>query len=245
MPYSRPQPIDKATIYQEWKHLIPGALALALNAGFINSVVLGFFDTPVSHMSGAVSQLGIHIAGRQTLESIEAILIIVGFFFGSLIAGAVIGAFKLMPGRRYGGLMILQGVLLLLATVFLLQKSAAGLVLAALACGVQNGMSSSYCGLATRTTHVTGTVTDLGVLIGQWIRHGEVKTWKVYYFFGLIFAFGLGGVTGAFFNIAYGPVCLFLPSFATLFAGIAFYAVMQREYSLDESRKDEKMALAD
>src|SRR5207249_1996030 len=48
--------------FYKLKHLLPGALAMAGTAGYVNSVVLGFFHSPVSHMTGAVSRLGLDIA---------------------------------------------------------------------------------------------------------------------------------------------------------------------------------------
>lgn len=45
----------------------------------------------------------------------------------------------------------------------------------AAACGLQNGMTSSFPGMAIRTTHFTGTVTDLGLLVGRSYRHGVDK----------------------------------------------------------------------
>lgn len=54
MPYSHPQSVDRQTVFRQVRHLLPGALLQAANAGFINAVVLGFFKTPVSHMTGAV-----------------------------------------------------------------------------------------------------------------------------------------------------------------------------------------------
>lgn len=43
MPYSRPQLIDRQNTLRQIPHLVPGAIAFAGMAGFINSVVLGFF----------------------------------------------------------------------------------------------------------------------------------------------------------------------------------------------------------
>jgi uncharacterized membrane protein YoaK (UPF0700 family) len=41
---------------------------------------------------------------------------------------------------------------------------------ASAACGLQNAMVSTYSGAIIRTTHITGTVTDLGAMIGQYLR---------------------------------------------------------------------------
>jgi uncharacterized membrane protein YoaK (UPF0700 family) len=68
---------------------------------------------------------------------------------------------------------------------------------AALACGIQNAMASSYCGLVLRTTHVTGIVTDIGILIGHWLRHRREEPWRLLFLSCLLGGFALGGVGGA------------------------------------------------
>ncbi|RYZ88952.1 MAG: DUF1275 domain-containing protein [Proteobacteria bacterium] len=222
MPYSYPQLLDKATIYREWKHILLGAMALAGTAGYINSIVLGFFATPVSHMSGAVSHLGLDIAQGKGHEAYTSVLIIVGFLFGSTLAGMFVGATKLGPSRRYGAVLMFEAVLLLGSTLLLLRHSLLGTILAATACGLQNAMSSSYCGLMIRTTHVSGIMTDLGVMLGHWLRHRRIVTWKLKFLLGLLFSFGAGGITGAWLNMHYGPICLLLASIGCFGAGAIF-----------------------
>ncbi len=228
MPYSYPQPLD-ATVYRDWKHILPGAVALGATAGYVNSVVLGFFDTPVSHMSGAVSRLGLNIAARHFPESMASLLIILGFLSGSMLAGVFVGATKLVPSRRYGVVMMFEGILLLFATLLLIQRSPLGPMLAATACGLQNAMSSSYCGLMIRTTHVSGVVTDLGVMLGHWLRHRRIVAWKLKFLLALLFAFGGGGVVGAFLDILFGPICLLGAAVGCFGAGAIFFAIMQRQ----------------
>ncbi len=239
MPYSHPQPVEKSTVYREWKHILPGSVALAGTAGYINSVVLGFFDTPVSHMSGAVSRLGQYVVERRALESFESLSIVFGFVLGSILGGALIGATKLVPARRYGFALMLEGVILLLATFLLFEKLAVGLVLAAVACGLQNAMSSSYCGLAIRTTHITGTVTDLGVMIGHWLRHRRVDVIKFRLLLGLLLSFGGGGVVGAICNVRYGPICLVAAAVGCFVAGATFFAIMHQQKLLDQGLEEE------
>lgn len=104
-------------------------------------------------------------------------------------------------------------------------------MLAATACGLQNAMSSSYCGLMIRTTHVSGVVTGLGVMIGHWLRHRRIVTWKLQFLIALLFSFGIGGFTGAFLDQIYGPICLLLATTSCLAAGAIFFSVMHRQSS--------------
>ncbi|RYX83856.1 DUF1275 domain-containing protein [bacterium] len=241
MPYSHPQPLDKTTVVAEWRHILPAMMALSATAGYINSVVLGFFDTPVSHMSGAVSRLGLSIAAGHVQSALGSSLVIVGFVLGALLAGMFVGATRLLPSRRYGAVMMLEGVLLLIATLLLLQRSVAGPMVAAAACGLQNAMSSSYCGLMIRTTHVSGIVTDLGVMLGHWLRHRRIVAWKLKFLVALLFSFAGGGIVGAFLDILYGPKCLLLAAIACFGAGLVFFMVLHHQNTADSYANEDNV----
>src|SRR5258708_22478190 len=83
--------------FYKLKHLLPGALALAGTAGYVNSVVLGFFHSPVSHMTGAVSRLGLDIAERGGKDIWASVGIVLGFLAGATTAGLLVGARRLGP----------------------------------------------------------------------------------------------------------------------------------------------------
>ncbi len=234
MPYSHPQPLDKATIGRQWKHILPAMMGLSGTAGYVNSVMLGFFDTPVSHMSGAVSRLGINLAAGHIESSFGSLLIILSFLTGAMLAGVFLGATQLLPSRRYGAVLMFESALLLLSTWLLLHRSPCGPMLAATACGLQNAMSSSYCGLMIRTTHVSGIVTDLGVMLGHYLRHRRIVAWKLRFLIGLLLSFGSGGLAGAFFNWIYGPFCLLAPALFCFAAGAVFFAIMRPESGAED-----------
>jgi uncharacterized membrane protein YoaK (UPF0700 family) len=228
MPYSHPQKVDRQTVFRQVRHLLPGALVLAANAGFINAVVLGFFRTPVSHMTGAISHLGLDLANGREADALASGSIVLGFVGGAVLGGIIVGALKLVPGRRYGVAMLIEGALLGAATAFFILKLRYGLPLVALACGLQNAMSSSYCGLVIRTTHVTGLVTDIGVLIGHWIRHRQVDLWKLRFFVMVFLAFALGGLMGALADRWLGPWSLAIPATGMSIGGGIFWFVTHR-----------------
>lgn len=230
MPYSYPQPIDRQVAPKLLRHLAPGALALAATAGYVNSVVLGYFHTPVSHMTGAVSHLGLDLAGGALPDVTASLSIVLGFLGGAMLSGLLIGARKLSPGRRYGLALCLEGLLLTAATLLLSTRHRIGLPTVALACGLQNAMSSSYCGLAIRTTHVTGLVTDVGVMLGHWLRHRHVD-WRKFRFLVLLFlAFGFGGFLGALADFELGSRALAVPAVGCTAAGLIVVWLVHRGY---------------
>ena len=64
---------------------------------------------------------------------------------------------------------------------------------AAMANGIQNGMTSMYSANLIRTTHLTGTSTDIGLIIGQMLRGNWKNYWKFKVLVGLATFFWLGG----------------------------------------------------
>jgi uncharacterized membrane protein YoaK (UPF0700 family) len=204
--------------------LLAGGALLAGSAGFVNAVLLSFFQVPVSHMSGAVSHLGVAMASRPVSEALGALTIIVAFFLGSVVSGVLVGRDTPLPGRRYALVLLIQGLSLVAAGSCLYARVAAGVPLAAFACGVQNAMSSSYYGLAIRTTHVTGMVTDLGVIVGHWLRHRRFSRWKAIVLSTMTGAFLAGGVLGAGSVVWLDFRVLYVPAVGTLAAAVAYYA---------------------
>ena len=228
MPFSRSPGAQRKARFRDIRFLLPGAVALTATAGYINSVVLGFFHTPVSHMTGAVAHLGMDLASGHGADAWASFSIMMGFVAGALLSGIIVGALKLVPNRRYGAVMMVEGGLLVLATALLTQRTRWGLPTVALACGLQNAMTSSYCGLMIRTTHVTGTVTDVGVMLGHWLRHGQIEWWKLRFLSWLVFGFAAGGWIGAMAHQRFGPGCLAVPATGMALAGGAFWFATHR-----------------
>lgn len=228
MPFSRSPAEQRRATFRDIRFLLPGACGLTAAAGYINSVVLGFFHTPVSHMTGAVARLGMDLAGGDNADAWASLSIVLGFVVGALMAGFLVGALKLIPSRTYGAVMMVEGGLLVIAAALLSQRTRWGLPTVAMACGLQNAMTSSYCGLMIRTTHVTGTVTDVGVMLGHWLRHGQIEWWKLRFLSLLVFAFAAGGWTGAIAHDRFGPGCLAIAAVGMTLAGGAFWFATHR-----------------
>lgn len=223
MPYRTPHPPTDAT--GPARHLVLcGGIGLAAIAGYVNVVVLGAFAVPVSHMSGAVSRLGVDVA-TGNLQDVRLILLIIGgFLAGAALSGAIIGGHQLRPGRRYGVALMAEGLALSAAAALLRAGVPAGVPTAAIACGIQNGMASSYYGLIIRTTHVSGIVTDLGVLLGQRLRGTPIARWKPVLLAGVLVGFLLGGVAGQLMLGALGPTALAPAAGTAMLAGIGYFA---------------------
>lgn len=220
-------PADVFQQHTERPWIISGGAFLALLAGYINVVMLGFFKVPVSHMSGAVSQLGIDIAALDQQDLLLVGSIVLGFFAGAFLSGLLIGSTHFKMTRRYGVALMLQGGLLSIASVAAQSDSNLSVTLAATACGLQNAMASSYRGLILRTTHVTGIVTDLGALLGNRWRDRSIQGWKFGLLLSLLLGFFVGGLLGALSYTALGMTALTFAALASFLAGSAVWLRLQ------------------
>lgn len=97
----------------------------------------------------------------------------------------------------------------------------------ALANGVQNGISSMYSANLIRTTHMSGTTTDIGLFIGQWLRGNRRNTWKLHILLGLAASFWTGGLCSFYAVEAWVQYTLLFNAgiFLLLFAGMVVFLV--------------------
>lgn len=206
-----------------------GGISLAFTAGFVNSVSLCYFHVPVSHMTGAVSRLSIDMATLNFSEFIRISYIVLGFLCGAIFSGIAIGARSIRPTSEYPRLLLVESALL--SASFFLFKSEANIALlfVAFSCGLQNAMASNYLGLIIRTTHVTGIVTDIGVLIGQALKHRQVKFWKIGFLLSILLGFFTGGLLGFALFEAIDYYSIFIPSLVCLLGAGTFYVFRVRK----------------
>ncbi len=235
MPYPSSEAARRA-LRREWPWVSLGGAALACIAGFVNACVLSTFHVPVSHMTGAVSRLSGDVGTGNTADLWTVAALLAGFVAGAAVSGAVVGVQALRPGRRYGVVLIAEGIALALAAVLLGSSMTAGVTLAAFACGLQNAMASSYYGLILRTTHLTGIVTDLGVMLGQRLRGQRTPAWKSAVLGALVAGFFAGGLAGAVAIARFGASALAVPALACVAGGALYVASIHHRGSREVVR---------
>ena len=199
-------------------------------AGAINAVgFLGVHHQALSHMSGTVTTLAMELGRAHYAVAFHALAILTAFFAGCLVSGAVIRQATLRLGRRYGIALALESAALFAAVYFLRQGANVGDYLAAMACGLQNAMVSSYSGSTMRTTHMTGMVTDLGIACGHFVR-GEIVDWYRFRLYGvLLLGFFGGGLIGALGYDRFGYDTLLFPAVLSGCASVGYAAIKHYE----------------
>ncbi|WP_244895933.1 YoaK family protein [Mycobacterium asiaticum] len=198
--------------------------ALAAAAGFVNAVALLVFAVPVGNLTGITTQLGMDTANPWRYESHVLVAILLGFLIGAAIAGAVLAYTRGPRSTRHATVLLIEAALLLLAAVgseiaaVKAQISALGIeetaiqaLLAAAALGLQNGLTSSFRGMSIRTTHFTGTVTDLGLMLGR-SRHHGIDKWKVAILSVTLLLFLTGAIAGILSGARLGGNALIVPA---------------------------------
>ena len=211
--------------------VLVGGVVLAFIAGIINATgVLGVARQGITHLTGTTTLLGTAI-GQGDLAAILHFAGLIGAFVAGCVAsGVIIQDSTLRLGRRYGVVLAIEALLLLAAVPLLDGGHASGDYLASAACGLQNAMASTYSGAVLRTTHFSGTLTDLGIFLGHRLRGLPVDARRVRLLLALVGAFLAGAVAGTGLFHAFGYAALYVPAAVTGLVGVgyALYSHLRR-----------------
>ena len=211
-----------------------GGVVLAFSAGIINSIaLLSFAQQAATHVTGIFTHLSMNIARGNNGATFISFFTLFSFFFGSILSGLIIMDAHLKMGRRYGVALMLECLLLLLSTFAFNRHSIWGEYLACMAAGLQNAMVSTYSGTIVRTTHMTGVLTDLGSLIGQWMRGVSIQGLKFKILLGILLAFFWGGFIGVLLYSRIGYFAMLLPAAITGISSLVYFWLRIRQKRTD------------
>lgn len=200
-----------------------GTGMLAFIAGMINAAgYLGFRHESISNMTGNTSLLGIALGTADVGESVHWAIAIAAFVFGAMLSGMIVQQSTLKLGRRYGVALVLESLLLFAAVPLLEHSNSAGLYLASVGMGLQNGIVSAYSGAVIRTTHVTGIFTDLGIYIGHLLRRLPVDMLRLRVCVVVAGAFMVGSAVGAMLFQRMQERTLLIPAVLTGLCGMTY-----------------------
>ena len=205
-----------------------GAGLLACVAGMVNVVgYLSFEQQAVTHLTGTTTLLGEAVAKRD-LHAISRLAgVALAFMAGAALSGMIVQDITLKLGRRYGVALVLESLLLFAAIPLFMQGRLAGPLLAAMACGLQNAMATTYSGAVIRTSHLSGMFTDLGIGLGHALRGMPLQKRRLLLCGLIISGFFTGAVLGALLFVRFGYAALAVPATITGSIGLGYAAHRQ------------------
>jgi uncharacterized membrane protein YoaK (UPF0700 family) len=206
---------------------------LCFLAGYANIVGFLKFGVTTSHVTGNMTKVADN-AFKGYMQDLWLLLsVIFIFFIGNVVAGIMIKKREFGFKDRYGVVLIIGGGAIIIATRIAYHGFIL-LYIIPLVLGIQNGLFITYRGVVVRTTHLTGTITDLGTSIGRLIAHGEVEPWKIFYYAFTILCFIFGGFVGGVIFYYHGRMAFF-------FLGVG-YILLGGAYKVIKSIKEKKWA---
>lgn len=212
-----------------------GAISLACVGGMVNVVgYLGFEHQAVSHLTGTTSLLGAALAQGDWRAVLHLWGVLIAFCLGAMLGGLIVQDSTLRLGRRYGVALSLEAVLLVAAVPLFERGLIWGALLAAMACGLQNALATTFSGAIVRTTHLSGMFTDLGIGLGHLLRGMPLPVRRLLLSGMIISGFLAGGVIGAWLFSLFRYKALFAPALLTGGTGLGY--VLYRQAMLRRER---------
>ncbi|MGL4653145.1 YoaK family protein [Cetobacterium sp.] len=203
---------------------------LALLGGGMNAFAILQFSLTASHITGSVTRISTDLAYSNIPQLKIMLGLVSSFFSGAIVSGIMIGSGRDFEFRkRYGDTFIFIGILLKVIDIYFYNKMIFVFILA-FSLGLQNGLFIRYKGMVIRTTHMTGTVTDLGVVIGHYLRGNREIVWKMKYYAINILSFITGGLLVGLGLKYCGRNVLNYMSLAYILSGIYYFLLRDRYY---------------
>ncbi|MBP9741843.1 MAG: DUF1275 domain-containing protein [Burkholderiales bacterium] len=186
------------TFEQNKNWIYRAVIFLSMNGGFVNSITFeSFFHNPVGYVTGNITFAASYLTDIQIFNFIDVISAIGGFLLGSILSGLIIPHNYYYRDSKYNLAFSIEACLLFLGMLGLIAQIPTSKYLLAVALGLQNGCTTHYGKSMIRTTHMTGTTTDLGILIAhKLIKRYDVPMWKLLIRLFLLLGFFLGSVCG-------------------------------------------------
>lgn len=217
---------------REYIFVIITGLALAFSAGYTNGVCLSGYihhldrntRSSVAGVTGLYTNSAINLAEGDMDKLALAAGTIFSVMGGSFISG-LLNPYPIAftVGPRYGPTFVAASIFMTMGAVAALHNSRREFYFTAMANGIQNGISSMYSANLIRTTHLTGTTTDIGLFIGMAFRGNRSNNWKLYILMSLAAAFWVGSLVGFYssrkkrqYSLIFNAGFLFVIGFAVI-----------------------------
>ena len=207
-----------------------GGFILSACAGLTNTIaILGFSHRAISYVTGTISKTAIDLAHLDFHDALMTFSIVFFFFVGAVFSGFIVKNESLCASRSYGIALILESVFLMLSFIGLSHNSVWGEWFAAMACGLQNALVTTYSGSVIRTTHLTGITSDLGASLGNLLAGKTANKKKIAIQSILFVGFLIGSSLGVIFFNCFNYSAILVPACVVLLSGLTYTTFIKKE----------------
>eukprot|EP00928_Gymnodinium_smaydae_P000717 TRINITY_DN10279_c0_g2_i1.p1 TRINITY_DN10279_c0_g2~~TRINITY_DN10279_c0_g2_i1.p1 ORF type:complete len:314 (-),score=59.07 TRINITY_DN10279_c0_g2_i1:120-1061(-) len=238
---------------------------LALSAGIVNAIAVTTMGLMVCNMTGNTSNIGLRTAGWHygmygRVDISQSLYLVLSYMLGAFLCGLLIdkNQVRFVGKSLYGTALMGNSVLLIFAALDGYKETAA--YLAAIAMGLQNAMCTSHFGAVVRTTHVTGTITDIGSNLGRIVLivlrkrlQGKelsaidradviVDARRLQVLIPILVSFTLGTYVGAHLSYSMERAAFFVPATLSGTIGLAYVCLRERIKQYIKRLKAERAA---
>lgn len=238
-----------------YRHNVKLASLLGLNAGFVNAAGFLGFTVLTTNVTGHAALFAERIALQDWKAARVVTLWMFLFFAGAFISGLIVS--RIGRNQRFSYVLPIVIEIAILLIVALLgyrydhslvaKEIFAGSLLFAM--GLQNSLVSLVSGSVVRTTHLTGTFTDLGIELAQIFQKinsdRTVLMSRIKLHIVIIFFFMCGALSGAYlfrlinFHAFFIPVSLLCSTLLYDVFRIAFKRYYQQLHYPRKTNTDE------
>jgi uncharacterized membrane protein YoaK (UPF0700 family) len=199
---------------------VVGAL-LNLIAGFVNSCAWAEFGASTTHVTGIATVSAMSLMNKQYTKFGELLLQLFLFIAGAFCSSIAVGdQQKFHVGPYYSA--VLAAVSLLILSASFITNVRLVLLVISFAAGMQNSLATFFSGAAVRTTHVTGTATDIGIELASYLMgRKSANTAKLRLLIYFLFSFFAGAFLGTGGAALWGQQALILPSGLSMVLAVA------------------------
>ncbi len=206
-------------------------LLLVFLAGLLNAAGFLRFGQTMSHMTGNLTKLSLSLSGIGGEMALLFAVCLCSFFLGATVSGFSFPTHRAGLWQRSGLVLLLGGLLLVLCQAFA-ASAFVNLAALALVSGAQNGLALRFRGILTRTTHMTGHLTDCGAALGRMLAArrflGEDLRLFLFHLSCLVF-FALGVLFCALLKDSLGMDMLLFGGLCYLFSG--FFTLLRAAWA--------------
>jgi len=212
-------PLDKRTDYG--RICIAGGLITALS-GMVNGIALVEMGSPPGYTSGTTMNMGRMLG----IDSKKFIVHWITYISGGVVAGyGNYDGDAFVEGRVSPGLLF-SAILLAIGASMKSSNAFVAFQLMAFSQGLQNAMTSKFSAVPIRSTHTAGGMTDVGLVLGQFLRalkegRATPAMKKTLLTLCTILSFAIGGFGSRFAQKRFGVKGLYLPAALTALMAIA------------------------